>query len=225
MPRSSQPTVVEGDWIKLLTDHGGGTHVTEHIANGGLALVVRPGTATREMVVHLVDSTGAHLYSNYYVGSSGRWEKLDRPPEPKTLLGAIPNTAEVQALKEALWKSFTDASVRHGHSSVVFSALKALGIEKPGVGRLVGTATITFDVPSDRVLGDHVTDKNAKAEFERMNRVRQVRAVLDAGVSSDEIKVSFEVKPYAPVIVPSPSATPSATTESAQEQTDKAAAK
>jgi hypothetical protein len=207
-----QDPVDVGDWIKLLNDNGGSDVAIGHIRTSGLAKVRRQGRPGGNMIVNLVTESGDVVVEGYYVShETNSWERLDEPPEVTPVLAHIPNTAEVQAFKDILYQSVLEAADRNGYRSSVEEALKELGIEKPGVGRVSGTLTFTFDVPVDKVMSG-TTDKTFAAAFERVSG-RSKAAALAAVVESKDVKVEYEVKPYAPVIVPSPT-TQSAAAES-----------
>lgn len=200
MAETTNPDVARGDWIKLLTTHGGSDVVVGHIRTSGLAEV----SATNNdeyLIVNLKSPSGAMIYDQYHVPKrGGRWEKLDSPPEFKAILDSIPNTPEVQALKDKVWEIVTQYADRHGYQSAVTEGLKELGIRKPGGGTVTGTVTFTFTTEVDTLISG-ATATNFADRWNRWNARTKLSNVVSIPKEED-INIEITVTPHvAPVIV------------------------
>lgn len=215
----SRPTVAEGDWIKLLNHNGGTDAALAHIEESGLAVVRRPHRdgGGGNMIVNLSTADGTIVSEGYYVSwDTNDWEKLPGQPAFTPLLAHIPNTAEVQALKDAVYAEVIRQADRNGYLSSVQQALRKLGIEKPGVARVKGTVTFTFEAAVDQILPAS-TESTFKRQFDRLNASDKIN-FLRPSVRAEDLKVEYEVKPYAPVIVPAPAAATPDTTAAESKQ-------
>jgi hypothetical protein len=200
----SSPPVQVGSVIKLLTDHGGSGAAMDHIRTNGKAIVT--DARHHQLVVDLIDINGDYIARGYYVNDSGRWEMWTGDDENKGLLDDIPNTAEVQAFKDKAYELFTNYAARNGYAAEVMRGLKELGIQKPGTATVTATVTFTVTAQVDEVIPGS-TDRTFIRHFDAYNTARKAQTLASHAKSSD-VTVAYEVKPYAPVIVPSPTATP-----------------
>lgn len=189
-----------GTWVKFLRYNGGDTARLRNNVGGEVTRVTEG-----EVTIDIYSPTGVVLYAGYYVYNDGTYVEEAPRPEFKPLLAGIPDTEEVQRLKDAVWTHITKVGKEQGYESVARQMLAELGISKPNGGDVEATVSFTIKVPVESLD----SDADITTFAERVGRIAKAQQLLTLAkkAKAPDVSIVYNLvphRPIAPTVAPAP---------------------
>lgn len=198
MPTTRTPITGTGGWVKFLRDNG-----NPHLVRDTYAAKVT-GNRSGELTLHLYNKNGGTLNTTYWVPNDGTYVEVCDKPEFTPLLADIPNTPELQAAKDVIFRLFTKYGRTNGYDALVQQALLELGIEKPNAGKVEATVSFTVKVDVDKLNPESDTT-TFKEWFDKLSTAERLLALAKQAKAA-AISINYEVKPNTPAAADRPPA-------------------